>query len=550
MKTIITPFILLLFISCNNNKQENNAKKDNPYIAKAWVFREHDKLDSSFIYFNKAKEEYLKHNDNIGAAKSLINMAIIAGNQGDYFGSQEISLSAIKYLDPEDSVQREISSSNYSNLGKMAHNLKKYNEADTFYLKSIQFTNKRRSRNIYLNNFGINLSYQKKYTQALNCFEKVLTDDSIKKDSLTFARTLSNAAKTKWLINSDYNPVPEFIEALKIRIQKDDSWGQNASYSHLADYYTKKRPDSALSYASKMFVIANRIKSADDQIESLQKIIKLSPANLTKNYFGLYQRLDDSIQLARNKAKNQFALIRYETEKHKADSLKFQKENIEKTYVVITLVILLGAGIFWYRKRKQRLQMEAENAIKESQLKTSKKIHDVVANGLYRVMNKVEYQEEINKEHLLDEIEELYEKSRDISYEEPVALKSNFHQKIAALLNAFNNHKTQVVIHGNTATLWKNVGTTVQYEVEHILQELMVNMGKHSEASEVTLRFEAQPQEIHVFYEDNGIGIKGEVKSVSGLRNTETRIKNLNGQITFETKLEKGLKVHFSFPVS
>lgn len=303
-------------------------------------------------------------------------------------------------------------------------------------------------------------------------------------------------------------------------------------------------------YAKEMLRAAQKIESPNDQLLAIEKLTLFSPIKLTKRYFTRYQKLNDSLQLTRSIAKNQFAVIRYDAEKHKADSLKFQKENTEKTYVVITLVILLGAGFFWYRKRKQRLEMEKENAIKENSLKTSKKVHDVVANGLYRVMNKIEYQPEIDKEVLLDEIEDLYEKSRDISYEKPLAPTSHFHQKIASLAHSFHTDQVQVHLIGNTATLWDHIALTAKDEVMHIVQELLVNMRKHSQASEVTLRFAKTENEMHITYDDNGIGIKGELKSNNGLRHTETRIKNLKGQITFETGSEKGLSISFSFPVS
>jgi len=107
-------------------------------------------------------------------------------------------------------------------------------------------------------------------------------------------------------------------------------------------------------------------------------------------------------------------------------------------------------------------------------LRTSKKIYDVLANGLYRVMTEIENNVEIDKEIILDKIEDLYEKSRDISYDEMPHAKQNFDDKITSLLTSFATSTTKVFIAGNTANLWNNVDATVKYEVEHVLQELMV----------------------------------------------------------------------------
>lgn len=66
-----------------------------------------------------------------------------------------------------------------------------------------------------------------------------------------------------------------------------------------------------------MFEIAKQLDSPDDQLEALQKLIALEPSEKSKFYFSKYQKINDSLQTARSKAKNQFALIRYETEKEK-----------------------------------------------------------------------------------------------------------------------------------------------------------------------------------------------------------------------------------------
>ncbi|PTS96865.1 ATP-binding protein [Pedobacter sp. HMWF019] len=518
-------------------------------------------VDSSFVYFNKAKEESLKNGDSILVAKSLINMAIISGDQGDYFGSQELSLSAIKYLNISNEKQKEILSSNYNNLGKMAHLLKNYDEATSFYIKAIALSNNEQSKIIYSNNIAINLSAQKRYHESLKYFEQLLKNKDVQKNNNNFSRILSNISKTKWLQNPNYNAAPDLLRALHIRENENDLWGQNASFSHLSDYYTKKQPDSALFYSREMYRVAMKIKSPDDQLQALQKLVKLSHQEETKQYFELYQKLEDSVQTARNAAKNQFAVIRYETEKNKADNLLLQKDNTEKKYQIIkqkivsisTIFILVAASIIavlWYKKRKQRLELEAQTAIRENQLKTSKKVHDVVANGLYRVMTEIENQEEIDKDRVLDKIEDLYEKSRDISYEEVKFTDQNFHERVSDLIKSFATDTTKVALAGNDPQLWKKVTAQVKYEIEHILQELMVNMGKHSGASNVAVKFEQKQDKINIYYTDNGIGMPEEMRFNNGLRNTGTRIESIHGEITFDTKVEKGLKIQISFPIT
>lgn len=560
MKKYITLLLLFVFTSCHKENIKDKLRVSSPYYDKAWSFSDKGMVDSSFVYFNKAKEESLKQGDSVLVAKSLINMAIISGDQGDYFGSQELSLSAIKYLDIHNEKQKEILSSNYNNLGKMAHLLKNYDEASSFYIKAIELSNNEQSKIIYSNNIAINLSAQKQYHESLKYFEQLLRNKDVQKNNNNFSRILSNISKTKWLQNPNYNAAPDLLKALHIREKENDLWGQNASFSHLSDYYTKKQPDSALFYSRKMYQVAKEIKSPDDQLQALQKLVKLSHQEETKQYFDLYQKLEDSVQTARNAAKNQFAVIRYETEKNKADNLLLQKDNTEKKYQIIkqkivlisTIFILIAASIIavlWYKKRKQRLELEAQTAIRENQLKTSKKVHDVVANGLYRVMTEIDNQQEIDKDRVLDKIEDLYEKSRDISYEVKFT-DHNFHERVSDLIKSFATETTKVILAGNDPQLWKKIAAQVKYEIEHILQELMVNMEKHSGATNVAVRFEQKQDKINIYYTDNGIGMPKEMRFNNGLRNTGTRIESIRGEITFDTKVEKGLKIQISFPIT
>jgi hypothetical protein len=49
-----------------------------------------------------------------------------------------------------------------------------------------------------------------------------------------------------------------------------------------------------------------------------------------------------------------------------------------------------------------------------------------VANGLYRIMSKLDNQETLKDNPIVNEIEELYEQSRDLSYERPKSKNHDF----------------------------------------------------------------------------------------------------------------------------
>lgn len=548
-------FILCCFVWFACQTPNTSTSDKNSFYTKAIDYRNQQKGDSAFLYFNKAKEVFLQQQDSLGAGKCLINMAIISTTLGDNFGGQELSIEALSYLKNTKPTHHVYLVSNYNNLGIAANNLKQFGKAVEFYKKSVRYTSDISYATIVKNNIGHAYQQNGDYFLAINTYKGILNKSN---HPINYARILSNLAYTQWLNNSDYNPLPDLWKALAIRNKENDALGQNASYAYLADYYLSKRSDSSFFYASKMLASSRALYLPDEQLAALSKLIKSSSANVSKTYFNQYQQLNDSLQTVRNAAKNQFALIRFETEQYKATSLKLQKENKDRNVLIFIILITVGAGItvgyLWYKKREERLEFEAANRIKENQLKVSKKVHDVVANGLYRLMSEVENQPEMDRDQVLDDIELLYDKSRAISYDDELEIEDanakDFNQTIKKLFTDFASTQVKVVIIGNEPNYWAEVSEYSKKELYQVLLELMVNMRKHSKATYVAIRFEEQENQKAIYYSDNGLGMPKEQKFNNGLRNTGNRIQSIKGSITFEKGAEGGTKILILFPTT
>lgn len=549
MRTPLFSLVLTACLFACNRKDNVVVVKREPDFEKAESFLQ-VRSDSAFYYFNKVVSN---SKDSLQIAMAYNGMAAIQSDAGDYFGSQENLLASLSYLNEQKADDRYCISSDYNELGSTSLNLKNYDAAIDYYDRALKFAEDDDYKLMFLNNKAVVYQKTQDFAQAIAIYDSILGKG--KKDEKAYAMALSNRARTRWLQDSSYQAAPELKEALQTRINQDDYWGQNAGYAHLSDYYANSHPDSALMYADKMYAVARYLNSPGDEIEALQKLILLGPTQNIRQYYKRYQYLSDSIQTARNTAKNQFALIRYDAEKNKVENLKLQKENADKKVQIIQQRLMIyGAaaamilGVFlvviWTRKRRQQMAWR----IHEHKLKTSQKVHDVVANGLYRIMTEIEHQP-IEKEHLLDKIEDMYERSRDISYEQPEITSPDFQAEIAWLLKTFNTDTTRIVTAGNDKSLWEKVDSNVKKEVKYILQELMINMKKHSRASYVAIRFKQSDHRVKIQYTDNGVGLPPAYSFGNGLTNTGNRIKNINGEITF-TNINTGLKIQVSFPIA
>ena len=188
--------------------------------------------------------------------------------------------------------------------------------------------------------------------------------------------------------------------------------------------------------------------------------------------------------------------------------------------------------------------------MKSTALKYSKKVHDVVSNGIYQVMSEIENSAEIDKNRLLDKLEIVYEKSRDISYENLTGnADADFKLQVATLAKSFSSDILQTIIIGNDEALWSKIQPTLKTEIALILQELLINTKKHSQANKIILKFEIVKNSLIMMYSDDGIGFGSTMEKKNGLQNVETRIFSQKGNLTFDDTTGKGAHILISFPL-
>lgn len=505
--------------------------------------------DSSFYYLDKAKDLFQKRNDSFGMGKSFVNMAIIQEKAGDNFGSIETSLHASQFLKEKDTAHYNFLFCNYNNLGVASNNLKNYTDARRFYDKALLFTKDPIDKMALANNIAIVYHNERRYRKAVDIYTKLL--DSVGSKSEFYPKLLLNFARSKWLEDKNYNPVKDYLKAEKLSDNFDDEWTKDAAYAYLSAYYATKNIDSTRHYSNKMLTLARKLQYPEDQLEALQNLIKISDGIHAQKYFDNYSRIEDSLTNSQNKAKNQFALIRFESEKAKAENIILQKQREINEYkilrqtliswAIIILTLIISAIIFfWIKRKRQRLIEDANNKLHAQRLDFSKKVHDVVANGIYEVMTTIEHQNDLPKEKILDKLELMYEKSRNLSYDDN--LQQDFNERITGLVSAFDNDNTKIIIIGNDPEFWLGINQFSKEELFQVVRELLVNMKKHSQATNVILRFIKDDNLHEIKYIDNGIGLPEGFAEKNGFSNMRSRLEELGSMLEIEEG-NSGLKL-------
>ena len=207
--------------------------------------------------------------------------------------------------------------------------------------------------------------------------------------------------------------------------------------------------------------------------------------------------------------------------------------------------------VYFFMKRKSAIdQVKASYA---TELRISKKVHDELANDIYNVMmysGAQDFSSEEKKERLLGDLDSVYKRTRDISKENAtIETGENYPMQLMGMLSEYQNEKVNVLNSGIKEIGWEKVEEIKKIAVYRILQELMVNMAKHSQAELCMVIFKAKGKNIIISYSDTGVGI-GSDKIIfkNGLANAENRIKGIGGSLTFDSNPEKGLKMTIVFP--
>ena len=317
--------------------------------------------------------------------------------------------------------------------------------------------------------------------------------------------------------------------------------GLHASNKHLAEYYLDRKDTAkALIYAEKVLSLANKINSSSLKLEGISLLMSMNKNPLIHEY----KRMTDSISIANQIAENKNAFLKYnvaeEQKKTQASQLlqevEFRKRLVYQFLVLFVLMILIGS-YFIYRNKYRKARIEE---IYKTETRISKKVHDEVANDMYKVMTSLENNAGIDSK-VIDEMEKIYAKTRDISRENSAI---DFHQDFGIQLNdllfGYKNNTVTVVTRNLSKINWEAVQELNKTAIYRVLQELMTNMRKHSKATSVALVFHKVGPKIHIDYRDNGVGC--DLFKKNGLQHTESRIASLNGTITFESKQGDGFK--------
>jgi signal transduction histidine kinase len=268
------------------------------------------------------------------------------------------------------------------------------------------------------------------------------------------------------------------------------------------------------------------------------------------------------------------AEVKYQT-KEKEQEIKIKnilldQEKKQKNLLIfiafLVLILLLISFLFWRKNQRNKnvliLRKQKEESLKKiveteenERIRIAKELHDGIVQDLTSVYLNMTSLDESNLEqksktisHLKGTIEEV----RNLSHQMmPITLREK--GLVLAMEDLFERSLTPLKIEFSFDSFGfdERLDAKIENSIYRIVQELLNNVIKHSQATEVNCVLRKTEKSVLLILEDNGIGISQQNSSKGiGLESLKSRLEYLNGTIDMSSEVEhSGLFTKIQIPL-
>lgn len=544
------------------------------YHYKALIHLINVKLDSSIYYYHQSKNISILIKDSLEVGRRLLSMSNILKNSQDYLGSEIAAIEGVRYLEPMNDT-RYIESL-YNAIGIALDNTNRNKEARKYYKLALKVNkrNPKKSRresselNI-LNNIGRSYNNEGKYNEGIPYFLKGLKFNNIEEIyPYQYQNLLGNLSYSYLNIGEKEKALKGYFKVLESRDKQKYIYGKAISHDAISYYFIKENNRSkALHHAKQALKYAEESGNTIRKLSALSKLSKLEKPNKAKIHFNNYIKLNDSLIKNERTLKNQFARIRYETDKKEKEntSLKIENENkqleIEKEkqqktislLLAIGSLLILGISILVFKNRRKKLAFEAQlqkaEAREHERQQIAKSLHDEVAGDLRMLHQQLE---KSNQNKIAESLNSVKNNVRNLSHQlSSVHFEEvSFKDQIINLISDYFSSDCKIAINGLKEHDWKPIKNPIKRTLYLSIREVLQNAKKYAKASQIKIGLEQNKNKVFLSVKDDGIGFDlSKTPSGIGLKNLRERIEELNGNINIETAKEKGTIINIEIPI-
>jgi two-component system, NarL family, sensor kinase len=564
------------------------------YNQLGFICKKEGDFKDALTYYDKAmlltdpkKDEFAiaKINNNIGESYRLMGEPSKALSY--YFSS----LATLEKLG-----KQKLAAMSLNNIAIVYRNQKQLEKALEYNYKSLAIKEKIQDKEgmaISYDNIGIIHAQQKKFKEAIeNCQKSIAIREGLE-DTIGLAKNYNNLSGMYIDSGNPALGLSYQLKSLAMREYIHDKRGIAMSQNNIGNAYNLMGDyKKALSYQLKALELSQQLDSKDlllNTYESLGVVNKnLNDYKQAFYYQGLANAVKDSMLNVENTKQIAEMQTKYDTDKKEKENqlltsdnaLKattIQQQNTERNLLILSIVgiVLLSLLLYNRYKLKQKALFQKEliheqtlrskaiiEAEEKERIRIAQELHDGIGQQLSAAklnMSSLQANLTLETEHqklmlqnALDIIDESVKEVRTVSHSmmPNALLKSGLASAVREFLNRIShtdNLKIELDING----LNERLESTMESVLFRVLQEIVNNIIKHSKATIVNIQIIRHEGELTLMVEDNGVGfdVAKQTNNGIGLKNIQSRIQYLNGQVYFDSHVGKGTTVSIEIPI-
>lgn len=533
-------------------------------------------------------------NENL-QMRALNNMGVVYRRIDEYQQALDFHLRALKIAEKLNDKQNICISVN--SIGNIYLGLGQYKEALECFNRSLPIEKERDNLlgiSINLNNIGCVYEARKDYAMALEYYQKSLDCNQQMNDSNGIAIGYNSVGDIYFKQNKLNKAEEYFQRALEINLKLNDLIYIANCYHNLANVSMAGKDNvKAITLYQKQLDIALKIGSkshAQTAYEGLSEGHRnLNNFEKALTYYKASVQYADSIINEKNFRHVNLIHTQYESERKQQQIALLEKEKqasrlttiISLIVSLFVIIVLVSAFINISQKRKldkQKLivreqqirelekdrQIMASHAVLQGEETERQRLARDLHDGLGGMLSAVKLQLSSIKGNILVPAgkAEQFEKAivmLDSSIKELRTVAHNMMpdalikfglkdalQDFCSKIASSNMIKVNFQYYGEQ----KRFEKSLEIALYRISQELINNVLKHAQASEVIIQLVCDSNRIHLTVQDNGAGFSLpdiDVRKSRGLQSIRARVESFNGRMDIASEPGKGTEVGIEF---
>lgn len=543
------------------------------YKASVYFIRS-NQIDSAEYYADKGIENRKDYENNFYA--DLLNIkATVLVNRGDLDTAIGTFIKSAKELEKRgDSLRWAYS---LTNIGLTLYSIKDYDKSLDYLLKSHQLQIKLKDSALLGTGAGnIGLLYftigdRKNSEIWARRALKIGKDNNDGMATLLGSNTMANLK-----MDSDLDSAYYYSRQAVDLSQTGPNRRQlgNSMFLHAKVLSAQGKLNEALTAINEAVEIQNAIGSLEEKVETLYLAAeinsKLGNYKQATEYYSEYRKLNDSLFKENTNRAISELNIKFETEKKEKQiaeqELKIQKQRSNLWISILggALAVFVLGGVYLYTRRMHRmklnqLQQEKENAILNSFIqgeerernRISTELHDGVAamiGAAKMSLDAIPHLSEEKQKEQFEKIKGILENThadvRHIAHNlmPSVLEKEGIIKASEHFASEINQTKLVSISVEDKDSRAEELPKNLQLMLFRVIQELVSNIIKHSQAQNATISFSRSAAGLNIEVTDDGVGYEGDLNSGNqGLYSISQRLKSIGGNFKFIKRHDRGM---------